>query len=784
MRPVERASLRVMASVTCHVMPDQAPAGAIVAAWLLSDFPASQPPTPNVAPPAGITVRSWTAVDNANGVLTINGLADDTAYVFGDDTDGAGRWRYWRVRTPKPAAAGGGSTAGPVNAKNYGAAGDGVADDTAALQAAIAAAGTSGEVFVPAGTYLVSAALVPLQSQRIYGQGPGSTLIRSTAAAAPIFGTIPYNVRFSDLGVDASSAQSAGGGGFVFATSGGGIDSIYRVRFGDNLYTWVDWASSGQSELHIRDCLAHSFVSGFTSGVTNGFLIGSGASQSDSIHIRNFQGRATAAGVANWMVCKGADTVHVSDSMFYGGVNGLSLAGGVATKNTGHKYERVVWDSNTGIAVDAAFCRDIAFLGCGFQTCGATNGDEAIKVGTSTAKDAEGVRVVGCNFQNLYGHAVRIRAGSVHTLIADNAIYDGGKKTANTYSGVEVDANAGHFTIQGNEIGAGSNVYNQAGSYKYGVNVNAGSSNNYRVVGNRFIQTATANLNDGGTGVAKSISGNLNVQVFTANGTWTKPDGATEVRVACIGGGGSGASGQVGDTTVNRYGGSGASGGAYAEITLPSAACGATETVTVGATQSAVGAAKTAAAGAAANGNNGNSGNFSQFGAGPLLRANGGVNGKADGTSMSSPLGAPFAVGAGGGSGACAAGAAGGAGNPCGLLGPGSGGAGGGVDTANAFKAGGTGSTGSLATVAVAGGAGTGGASSGAAGVSGTARTGANAVGSGDGGGGGAGLGGTGADGAVPGGGGGGGGAGSSAVNSGAGGQGARGEVRVYTSLS
>lgn len=757
-----------MASATLKV-GSVFPAGTSVGAYLgalTSGAPGGSPAT--------------TAVVGTDGSLAFSGLTGLARYSAGAQVSGVWTWVGFYADAP-PVTSGG--TAGPVNAKDYGAAGDGATDDTAALQAAIAAAGTSGEVFVPAGTYLVSAALVPLQNQRIYGQGAPNTLIRSTAAAAPVFGTIPYNVRFSDLGVDASSAQSAGGGGFV-ASSAAGLLYLRRIRFGDNLYSLVDWAIAGRSELHIRDCIALSFVSGFVNGVTNGFLVGSGASQSDGIHIRNFQGRAQAAGVTNWMVCKGADTVHVSDSMFFGGVNGLSLAGGVATKNTGHKYERVIWDSNSGIAVDAAFCRDIAFLGCGIQTCGQTNGDEAIKVGTATANDAQGVRVVGSNFQNLYGHAIRIRAGSVHTLIAANAIYDGGKKTANTYSGVEVDAGASHFTIQNNEIGAGSNTYNQGGSYKYGVNVNTGSSNNYRVVGNRFIQTATANLNDGGTGAAKSISGNLNVQVFTANGTWTKPDGATEVRVACIGGGGSGASGQVGDTTVNRYGGSGATGGAYVEITLPSAACGATETVTVGATQSAVGAAKTAAAGAAANGNNGNSGNFSQFGAGPLLRANGGYNGKADGTSMSSPLGATTANGAGGGSGACAAGAAGGGGSPCGLLGAGSGGAGGGADTANAFKAGGTGSTGSLATVAVAAGAGTGGASSGAAGVSGTARTGANAVGSGDGGGGGAGLGGTGADGAVPGGGGGGGGAGSSAVNSGAGGQGARGEVRVYTSLS
>lgn len=87
-------------------MPEQAPAFSTVNAYLLSDFPASQQPSPGVAPPAGITVRSSVVVANSDGVVAMTGLADDTAYVFGDNTDGAGKWRYWWVRTPPPTVGG------------------------------------------------------------------------------------------------------------------------------------------------------------------------------------------------------------------------------------------------------------------------------------------------------------------------------------------------------------------------------------------------------------------------------------------------------------------------------------------------------------------------------------------------------------------------------------------------------------------------------------------------------------------------------------------------------
>ena len=70
------------------------------------------------------------------------------------------------------------------NVKDYGAVGDGVADDTAEIQAAIDAAGAYGHVYIPSGTYMLSDSLKVFKNIRMTGEGidsklqmlPGSTM--------------------------------------------------------------------------------------------------------------------------------------------------------------------------------------------------------------------------------------------------------------------------------------------------------------------------------------------------------------------------------------------------------------------------------------------------------------------------------------------------------------------------------------------------------------------------------------------------------------------------------
>jgi parallel beta-helix repeat protein len=66
-----------------------------------------------------------------------------------------------------------------VSVKDFGAVGDGVADDTAAIQAAL---NSGASVFLPSGTYNISSALtIPTNGQEFIGQGKGKSIIKQTA---------------------------------------------------------------------------------------------------------------------------------------------------------------------------------------------------------------------------------------------------------------------------------------------------------------------------------------------------------------------------------------------------------------------------------------------------------------------------------------------------------------------------------------------------------------------------------------------------------------------------
>src|SRR5213593_1661413 len=66
-----------------------------------------------------------------------------------------------------------------VDVRAYGAKGDGVTDDTAAIQAAVTAA-AGGVLQCPAGTYLVVGTIAVTGNLRILGAGKGTTIFKQS----------------------------------------------------------------------------------------------------------------------------------------------------------------------------------------------------------------------------------------------------------------------------------------------------------------------------------------------------------------------------------------------------------------------------------------------------------------------------------------------------------------------------------------------------------------------------------------------------------------------------
>jgi hypothetical protein len=134
-------------------------------------------------------------------------------------------------------------------------------------------------------------------------------------------------------------------------------------------------------------------------------------------------------------------------------------------------------------------------------------------------------------------------------------------------------------------------------------------------------QTRTLTVPDSSGTIA--LTGQLtDTQIFTANGTWTKPAGAKMLQVELVGGGGGGGGGRRGAAGTARGGGGGGAGAGHTVLLIDPESLSGTETVTVGA-----GGVGGTAAGNDTNGGAGAAGGDTTFGPLKAFGGNGGAGG-------------------------------------------------------------------------------------------------------------------------------------------------------------
>ena len=165
--------------------------------------------------------------------------------------------------------------------KDYGAVGDGVANDTAAIAAAVAAMPSAGggALYFPAGTYLFTTIAIGRSNVLVYGDGDASILLQSgsTTTLIDLTGTAA-NVTIRDLQMHgAGSAGTTAAIGIAMAAGTSNI-KVQNVSFsGATASTGFNSAvscSGTSGEYWVRDCRFDRVFGAVAAGtVGNGVLL-------------------------------------------------------------------------------------------------------------------------------------------------------------------------------------------------------------------------------------------------------------------------------------------------------------------------------------------------------------------------------------------------------------------------------------------------------------------------------------------------------------------------------
>jgi hypothetical protein len=307
-----------------------------------------------------------------------------------------------------------------------GAKGDGVTDDTAAIQAAIDAATAIGAaVLVPLGVYVVSESLTVPSGMTIKGSG-GSTL---RTVDGWDFDVIDIDdatdVLISDLTIDCAGTSTTGGNGIRVHGSSDRV-IIERVRVLEPYIHTVVGRDGSIGTVTLRSCYCYrSGHWGYEFGNCAHAIMSScdcDGSYLDSVKLFASCASFTATG-GRWRDA-GRDPANAGDGIdTYGGGQSVTLTGVVSEDHDGNGFVVKSSEENESDPDTYGFVRDVRIIGCTARRC--SGAGFAIWRNSGPSGDdtdvplPKNVQVVGCTSeQNVYGYWLRATHSVVSGCVA------------------------------------------------------------------------------------------------------------------------------------------------------------------------------------------------------------------------------------------------------------------------------------------------------------------------------------------------------------------------------
>jgi len=382
----------------------------------------------------------------------------------------------------------------PINVLDYGAVGDGVANDTAAIQAAITyAEGLTkpGAVYLPRGTYKITSPLTITKGIQFAGDGIESTSIRVSTSITVISVALSggaVGCMIADMTLQ--NVQTAG-----TATAGAGI------RLQNSSYCVI-------SNVRTTNCYdgvwsTNSNFGRFLGLVVNGF-VGAGIRLDSGFDSRFYDFTISGNSI-------GSSAIRITgfndEHMFIGGVcssstyalNVDSAAYAVSQRPEFCKFINVSFDSClTGLVLDR--CTDMVFEGCFISN---RPNEGAIIGGTAIT---ESITFSNCTFFNNGGNGLTIGANARNTRVTGCNFIDNSVTTPSTAHGAVVTDTATNFSFINNVF---KNGWGGGGTQNFGLYISGASCNNFVVAYNDCTAATGNTIVNNSTGATQIIQGNM-----------------------------------------------------------------------------------------------------------------------------------------------------------------------------------------------------------------------------------------------------------------------------------
>lgn len=219
---------------------------------------------------ADIVTTTGTDSDNFSET-SLSEILEDAAESFGNDW----KYKYKTVGEDRTYLSRG---ADRVSVKDFGAVGDGVTDDTAAINSAISSLTAGATVYFPAGTYSCSANIeVNVSNITLLGEGRASKL-EFPADGSKVYITVDY-VTVDGLWLDGTSAASSVSEAYGIHAEGTNSDRILQIHIRNCIVT--NWARAG---VFLQYTERSSVVNCY---IEDAYYIGIGLSSSKYFQVHN-----------------------------------------------------------------------------------------------------------------------------------------------------------------------------------------------------------------------------------------------------------------------------------------------------------------------------------------------------------------------------------------------------------------------------------------------------------------------------------------------------------------